>query len=188
MAGSHGDNALVDHSFAKGVQLLCCRILDGNARLFGKGDDFAHAAAVGSFEDIDAVDRATFFSASATALRPAMTELSRDWFSDTVSLGTCNTSENMSNLVWRMVRRRTTDRKRFSSFHYSIFWKDLHCKRKKFGEKVLPLSVKRISAAAKRSGYRLPLRKAAEKDPATGICGCTKCRAGAVQQRSADAA
>lgn len=61
MAGSHGDNALVDHSFAKGVQLLCCRILDGNARLFGKGDDFAHAAAVGSFEDIDAVDRATFF-------------------------------------------------------------------------------------------------------------------------------
>lgn len=80
----------------------------------------------------------------------------------------------MSNLVWRMVRRRTTDRKRFSSFHYSIFWKDLHCKRKKFGEKVLPLSVKRISAAAKRSGYRLPLRKAAEKDPATGICGCTK--------------
>ena len=34
-----------------------------------------------------------FFSASATALRPAMTELSRDWFSDTVSLGTCNTSE-----------------------------------------------------------------------------------------------
>lgn len=80
----------------------------------------------------------------------------------------------MSNLVWRMVRRRTTDRKRFSSFHYSIFWKDLHCKRKKFGEKVLPLSVKRVSAAAKRSGYRLPLRKAAEKDPATGICGCTK--------------
>lgn len=91
--GSHGDNALVDHSFAKGVQLLCCRILDGNARLFGKGDDFAHAAAVGSFEDIDAVDRATFSALQATALRPAMTELSRDWFSDTVSLGTCNTSE-----------------------------------------------------------------------------------------------
>ena len=61
VAGCHRNNALMDDSFTQGVQFLLGGVLDRDAGILGKCDDFSHAAAFDSLEDIDAVDGASFF-------------------------------------------------------------------------------------------------------------------------------